>query len=523
MSEANWGVVRAIQAAGLGTALLLSVAGCHKTPATTSDAANPSQSGADPANGNMAPLPAGQPANAQPPARVLGQSAQGQYQQQGEDYSQQQQQAPAPIVRSDGSYSTDQSAAYPPDGGGELTDQQAAALYEADLTDAQANNPPPPLPDYSQPQAPDPDYLWTPGYWAWGPGGYYWVPGAWVSAPYTGALWTPGYWGFYNGFYRFHHGYWGLHIGYYGGINYGFGYVGHGYYGGYWRDNHFFYNGAVNRVNVNVVHNVYVRNVTVAANSRVSYDGGRGGIVAHPLAAEAVVLNERRIPPVAAQVQAEHEAAGNRQQFFSENHGRPAVTVAAHPIVAEHALPAELPHVNVPIPARPSVVGHGQQPMTEPQRPQGNVAPGIQQQEHSGAQPPRSVEGPRPVPQGQPQTQPEYRPVPQPQNRPGTQPIPATPSHPQPEFRPVTPQPAQPQPQPKPEYRPVTPPAAQPQPPHPQPEFRPVTPQPQGHPAPQPQPPARPEVKPAPAPPHPAPPPPKPPPPHHEEEKKPGR
>ena len=28
--------------------------------------------------------------------------------------------------------------------------------------------PPPPLPDYEQPQAPGDGYLWTPGYWAWG-------------------------------------------------------------------------------------------------------------------------------------------------------------------------------------------------------------------------------------------------------------------------------------------------------------------------------------------------------------------
>ena len=74
-----------------------------------------------------------------------------------------------------------------------------------------------------------------PGYWGWSPSGYYWVPGAWVEAPYMGALWTPGYWGFYTGRYWFHPGHWGSHIGYYGGINYGFGYVGFGYEGGYWN------------------------------------------------------------------------------------------------------------------------------------------------------------------------------------------------------------------------------------------------------------------------------------------------
>src|ERR1035441_1800434 len=36
-----------------------------------------------------------------------------------------------------------------------------------------ADQPPPPLPDYDQPQSPGDGYLWTPGYWAWGQGGYY--------------------------------------------------------------------------------------------------------------------------------------------------------------------------------------------------------------------------------------------------------------------------------------------------------------------------------------------------------------
>src|SRR5690348_9048043 len=51
---------------------------------------------------------------------------------------------------------------------------------------------PPALPVYVQPPCPGPDYMWTPGYWAWDPdSGYYWVPGTWVAAPFVGALWTP--------------------------------------------------------------------------------------------------------------------------------------------------------------------------------------------------------------------------------------------------------------------------------------------------------------------------------------------
>ena len=56
-------------------------------------------------------------------------------------------------------------------------------------------------------------------------------------------------------------GYWGPHVGFYGGINYGFGYFGAGYDGGYWRGRDFYYNRSVTRVNTTVIHNVYDRRV----------------------------------------------------------------------------------------------------------------------------------------------------------------------------------------------------------------------------------------------------------------------
>src|SRR5882757_5667005 len=93
---------------------------------------------------------------------------------------------------------------------------------------------PPILPVYEQPPIPAAGYMWTPGYWAYGDDGYFWVPGTWVQPPSVGVLWTPGYWGWSNGVYAWNAGYWGPHIGYYGGINYGYGYVGTGYAGGYW-------------------------------------------------------------------------------------------------------------------------------------------------------------------------------------------------------------------------------------------------------------------------------------------------
>src|SRR5262249_10222656 len=85
---------------------------------------------------------------------------------------------------------------------------------------------PPVLPVYGQPPIPGPGYLWTPGYWAWGPPGYYWVPGTWALPPRVGLLWTPGYWGWGGAGFVFHTGFWGPTVGFYGGINYGFGYGG---------------------------------------------------------------------------------------------------------------------------------------------------------------------------------------------------------------------------------------------------------------------------------------------------------
>jgi hypothetical protein len=116
---------------------------------------------------------------------------------------------------------------------------------------------PPVIPVYAQPLAPGDGYIWTPGYWAYGDDGYYWVDGAWVEPPYEGALWTPGYWGFDDGLYAWNAGYWGPEVGYYGGINYGFGYFGVGFYGGRWDHGHFFYNAAYNHIDGNRFHNVY--------------------------------------------------------------------------------------------------------------------------------------------------------------------------------------------------------------------------------------------------------------------------
>jgi hypothetical protein len=207
------------------------------------------------------------------------------------------------------------------------------AVYVAPAAvEIQANEAPPPLPDYEQPPCPEDGYLWTPGYWAWGGGGYYWVPGTWVQPPRVGVLWTPGYWGFVGGVYAFHAGYWGPHIGFYGGVNYGFGYVGTGFAGGVWVGNSFSYNRAVTNINVTVVHNTYnttvINNVTV---NKVSYNGGAGGIKAAPTPQERQATLEPHVPPTPQQQQHLQQAAKNPALFARANGGHPAIAATPRP------------------------------------------------------------------------------------------------------------------------------------------------------------------------------------------------
>ncbi|MFZ0302679.1 MAG: YXWGXW repeat-containing protein [Terracidiphilus sp.] len=194
---------------------------------------------------------------------------------------------------------------------------------------------PPALPVYDLPVCPGDGYMWTPGYWAWdADDGYYWVPGTWVLAPEPGFLWTPGWWGWGDGGFFWHAGYWGPHVGFYGGINYGFGYFGDGFYGGRWQGGHFFYNSAVWRVGGGF-HNVYrddtVIHNTSIINNHISYNGGEGGIDRHPTPQEESYANERHIAPVADQTHQVDMAHSNPQLRASVNHGRPAIAATARP------------------------------------------------------------------------------------------------------------------------------------------------------------------------------------------------
>ena len=191
---------------------------------------------------------------------------------------------------------------------------------------------PPVLPVYAQPICPVRGYIWVPGYWAYGEDGYFWVAGMWVLPPRVGLLWTPGYWAFDDGFYIWHVGYWGATVGFYGGINYGFGYPGTGFYGGYWRGGEYFYNTRVTNVNTTIIRNVY--NTPVANEhsvNRVSFNGGPHGIHARPTAAELSAARTSHVAMTRAQLQHQKSASSNRTMLASVNHGSPGVAATARP------------------------------------------------------------------------------------------------------------------------------------------------------------------------------------------------
>jgi len=257
-----------------------------------------------------------------------------------------------------------QQSAPPPDAGGNYSQPSDQSTYDpgnGEQPEYTADQPPPPLPDYEQPQAPGDGYMWTPGYWAYGQDGYYWVPGVWVQAPYEGALWTPGYWGYHNNRYGFYRGYWGPHIGYYGGINYGFGYIGFGYQGGYWGGGHFNYNRSVNNINISLMHNVYNRSVSnnYGGGARVSFNGGRGGLQVRARPAELAARRETHAAPMGAQMQHEHAASTNRAQYANVNHGRPASAAIREPLAADR---------NVRAPAASQMHNQAQQRQAAPQQ-----------------------------------------------------------------------------------------------------------------------------------------------------------
>ncbi|MGB8481413.1 MAG: hypothetical protein WCE63_21610 [Acidobacteriaceae bacterium] len=466
--------------AALSVVLLFGVAACHgkPSPSTATQTSASQNDPGDPADANNAPVngPASAYDNGAAPTVTQAPSNQS--------YSSQ----PAPPQQ----YSQNEPPLPPPDQAGYAQGGYDQSPYAQGYDDAQdqqevyAPEPPPTMPEYEQPYCPGNDYIWTPGYWFWSPAGYYWVPGAWVLAPYIGALWTPGYWGFAGGRYGWHYGYWGPYIGFYGGINYGYGYFGNGYQGGYWNRRTFYYNRSITRVNNNVRY-VYTRNVSYNNRTRVSYNGGRGGLNVRPNQSQLNAAKARRFGAIPAQRQLVHQAQGNRAQFAKTNNGKPAQVAYTRPVNGGRKAPAARPQD-----FRPAVGT----------RPVNNARPATGTHPTNGGKP---VNGGRPVNTTRPAPSTGHpangNPTPE---RPVThpaQPRPETrPAQPRPETRPAQPRPeTRPAPQPRPESRPA---------PQPRPESRPAPQQyrpaqqthPESRPAPQPRPDpqAKPETRPAP-------------------------
>ncbi len=299
---------------------------------------------------------------------------------------------------------------------------------------------PPVIPVYAQPPVPGPGYIWTPGYWAWDGAEYYWVPGVWVLAPVVGYLWTPPWWGWSDGFYVFHSGYWAPRVGFYGGIDYGYGYGGTGYLGGYWSRNTFFYNRAVNNItNTTVIHNIYNKTVINNVNvTRISYNGGPNGVRAQPNANERAVLREHHVKATTAQISHREQALRSHPRVaVPGNHAMPRSRTAAP---AQRAQQFEPRHA---MPAAPD----------QARRPEPNGAYRPTPAQRAQQFEPRYAPQTAPAPARRPEPDRAYRPAPaqraqqfEPRYAPQTAPAPARRPEPDRAYRPA-PAPARPHPQ----------------------------------------------------------------------------
>jgi hypothetical protein len=281
---------------------------------------------------------------------------------------------------------------------------------------------PPQLPEYQQPYAPAPNYIWTPGYWAWSGSGYYWVPGTWAQAPQTGLYWTPGYWGENaNGpGFAWNPGYWAPQVGFYGGINYGFGYFGNGYQGGRWGPNGFAYNTAVSNVNRTTITNTYVDRTVVRTTviNRVSYNG-RGGVQIRPTQQQLAVAKDRHVAMTPEQTKHVQAASQDRNLYNNVNHGKPTVPAVTKPLGAPPVVEKPAAPPVAPKPAAPQ-----ERPAPQPRetvRPENRatVTPEV-------VKPPVRAPKATPVPEPRATVKPEVKPPaqtePKPQKKPETKP-----------------------------------------------------------------------------------------------------
>jgi hypothetical protein len=305
---------------------------------------------------------------------------------------------------------------------------------------------PPVLPVYVQPICPQPDLIWTPGYWSYGPDGYFWVPGAWVPAPFVGGLWTPGYWGWRNNLYIYNPGYWGYHVGYYGGVNYGGGYLGIGFAGGEWRGGHMAYNTAVVNVNTTIIHTTYVNQTiiqqnTVANPNHVAYAGGPGGIQHTATPTEQVAAHETHTPPTSFQAQHIQAAQSDKTSYAKNNGGKPANLVAAKPLPVETKPAPPNPPKNVGNAAVTPKAGFANGAKLPPTTPSTT---------HPGTVAPKTTETPKTFTPPKTEVEPKTTAPPKPLLEPKAPPAPKAPAPPKTNTAPKNPpRPPAPKPEPK--------------------------------------------------------------------------
>jgi hypothetical protein len=121
-------------------------------------------------------------------------------------------------------------------------------------------------------------------------------------------------------------------VGFYGGVDYGFGYDGAGFEGGYWRGRDFFYNRAVMRVGPTFARNVYYHPVGYHSNYRhVSFNGGPGGVRARASHEQMAAEHEHHFAFTSGQQRQERMAFADHSLRADYNHGRPPVAATVRP------------------------------------------------------------------------------------------------------------------------------------------------------------------------------------------------
>ena len=79
------------------------------------------------------------------------------------------------------------------------------------------------------------------------------------------------------------------------------------------------------------IRNVYDEHVTIINNSRVSFNGGRGGVAARETDEQMRWRREVHVDPFDAQLQHERSARENRELRASVNHGKPIIAATEKP------------------------------------------------------------------------------------------------------------------------------------------------------------------------------------------------